>query len=674
MVTYPHPQNGYMSGTVPDSKEDAPISSGKQLKIFSLSSEYPNPTEPVKGLFVRARLQAMALLAEIRLAAPIALLDYANPYGRLLGFREIPPSRTDGSIQVLHPRWIYPPYGGVLNAFCMFLRLLPVVRKLKQKGECDVIDAHFAHPEGIAAALLGTTLNIPFVITMRGSEFLHAKYILRRHWMSWAMKRATLVIAVSDELRALGVELGADPANTALVTNGINSEIFNLRDRAASRQKLAIPEGTRIVLAAGNLAPIKCHEKIVRALRGVIDSGIDAQLWLAGGTGRSGRHEAVIREEIAACGLEEKVRFVGEVPQHELAELMSVADVFCLASSREGCPNVVNEAMACGTPVVSTDVGAVRRLIPSPEYGIVVPRNNPAALQKGIAEALQREWNAPAIAGWAGSRSWAHVSAEAVREISTHVRSRMACRIIVNADDFGMSESVNHKICDALGKGKLCSVTILANSPLFKQAVQAVRHFPKCSFGVHLNLTEFEPLTGGARSRLLVDKSGQMSRHIAGAHPTPTLMEAMYDEWCAQISRLISSGVQVTHIDSHNHIHTVPYVFPALKRVQKQFGIRRVRITKNIYGDDQPCTPGLALKKRWYNVALRNVYATRTTEGFSEMSTFYRIARQIRPAYRTVELMVHPGAPDNEAETELLYSDWNQELQMPVDLINYEQL
>src|SRR5947209_2498343 len=108
MVTYPHPQNVNLSETVPGSNADASIPSGKKLKIFSLSSEYPNPAEPVKGLFVRARLQAMARLAEIRLAAPIALLDYANPYGRLLGFREIPPSRTDGPIEVFHPRWIYP--------------------------------------------------------------------------------------------------------------------------------------------------------------------------------------------------------------------------------------------------------------------------------------------------------------------------------------------------------------------------------------------------------------------------------------------------------------------------------------------------------------------------------------------------------------------------------------
>src|SRR5215831_11814827 len=147
-------------------REFKPANGCKPLNILSLTSEYPNPAEPGKALFIQARLQAMSRLTNIHVVSPVALLDYANPDGRLLGFREIPLRRFDGKIQVTHSRWIYPPRGGAINAFCMFARLLPFVNKLKSKGQCDVIDAHFAHPEGIAAALLGTTLRIPFTITM----------------------------------------------------------------------------------------------------------------------------------------------------------------------------------------------------------------------------------------------------------------------------------------------------------------------------------------------------------------------------------------------------------------------------------------------------------------------------------------------------------------------------
>jgi predicted glycoside hydrolase/deacetylase ChbG (UPF0249 family)/glycosyltransferase involved in cell wall biosynthesis len=674
MVTYPQHLDAEPAGNMPRPQENLPNRSDKPLKLFSLSSEYPNPAEPGKALFIQARLQAMSRLTHISIVAPVALLDYANPYGRLLGFREIPSRRFDAGIEVMHPRWIYPPRGGVLNAFCMFLRLLPLVKELKHKGLCDVIDAHFAHPEGIAAALLGSVLNLPFTVTMRGSEFLHYKFKLRRFWMSWALRRAALVITVSEGLRDLAVELGANPANTAVIPNGVNSAMFHPRDRARCRRELGVPDSTCIILAAGNLAPIKCHEKIVRALRGVIDDGIPAQLWLAGGIGRSGRHEAVIRAEIAACGLEKNVRFLGEVPQSALAEYMVAADVFCLASSREGWPNVVNEALACGTPVVATDVGAVRRMLPSKDYGVVVPPGDVPALKGGLSEALQRDWNRTSIATWASSRSWDHVGAEVVRAISSHVDALRACQVIINADDFGMNERVNDAICDAISQGKITSVTILANAPCLDEALKNIPHFPQCSFGVHLNLTEFEPLTAGARGKLLVDESGQMTRHITTLFPTPALMEAIYEEWCAQIAHLISRGVDISHIDSHNHVHTVPFVFPALKAVQKHFGIRKVRITKNIYSVDQPCTTGLAIKKRSYNIALRKLYPTRTTGGFSEMSTFCKEANLHPLRHRSVELMVHPGAPNNEAETELLYSDWERDLPFPVAKINYHRI
>jgi glycosyltransferase involved in cell wall biosynthesis/predicted glycoside hydrolase/deacetylase ChbG (UPF0249 family) len=616
----------------------------------------------------------MSRLANINVIAPVALLDYANPYGRLLGFREIPRRRPDGRVNVIHSRWIYPPRGGVLNAFCMFVRLAPLVNRMKHKGLCDVIDAHFAHPEGIAAALLSMALRVPFVITMRGSEFLHYRFRFRRYWMSWALRRAALVITVSEGLRDLAKAMGANPHNITVIPNGVNSSMFHPRDRAACRNKVGMPDGTFVILAAGNLAPIKCHEKIVRALRGVIDAGIPTELWLAGGTGRSGRHESVIRSEIAACGLEKSVRFLGEIPQQDLAEYMAAADVFCLASSREGWPNVVNEALACGTPVVATDVGAVRRMIPSNEYGIVVPSGDVPALKSGLSEALRRNWDRKSIATWAGSRSWDHVGAEAVHAISGYVSPRGTCKVIVNADDFGISERVNDAICDAIGRGKVTSVTILANAPHLDEALNRIPHFPQCSFGVHLNLTEFEPLTSGVGAKLLVDKSGQMSRHITSLFPSPALMEAIYEEWCAQIRLLMSRGVSVSHIDSHNHIHTVPFVFPALKAVQKHFGIRKVRITKNIYCEEQPCTPSLAWKKRWYNTALRSFYPTRTTEGFSEMSTFCKEANVHSLGHRSVELMVHPGAPNNEAETELLYSDWEGMLPFKIAKISYHRL
>src|ERR1044071_2620204 len=104
----------------------------KPLRVLSLSTEFPNPVEPGKGLFVRARLKAVADEVQLAVIAPVALLDYANPQNRLLAAFDIPAERSEGDIEVRHPRWLYPPYGGWLNAFFLFARLLWPVARLQR--------------------------------------------------------------------------------------------------------------------------------------------------------------------------------------------------------------------------------------------------------------------------------------------------------------------------------------------------------------------------------------------------------------------------------------------------------------------------------------------------------------------------------------------------------------
>ena len=394
---------------------------GRRLKILSLSTEYPNPAEPGKGLFVQARLQGIAALADLIVIAPVAVFDYANPEGRLLASFTIPKSRSDDGTKVLHVRWLYPPFGGWLNAFFLHLRLLWPVARLRLSRAVDLIDAHFTHPEGIAAALLGRTLGIPFMITMRGSELRYRHHRLKRFWMAWALRRANRVITVSDGLRALAVELGADPAAVKTVPNGINHRIFYRRDREACRRVHHIPEDALVVLSAGDLARIKGHHCVIEALRSLVDEGLPAHLLIAGGVGRSGQYVAALRKRVTELGLEDRVRFLGMATQNTLAELMSGADVFCLASASEGWPNVVNEALACGTPVVATDVGAVRQMLPSVRFGSVVPVDDTASLVAALRDVLTRGWDHAAISSWGRSRSWDLVAKEVLEEASQAV-------------------------------------------------------------------------------------------------------------------------------------------------------------------------------------------------------------------------------------------------------------
>jgi predicted glycoside hydrolase/deacetylase ChbG (UPF0249 family) len=247
-------------------------------------------------------------------------------------------------------------------------------------------------------------------------------------------------------------------------------------------------------------------------------------------------------------------------------------------------------------------------------------------------------------------------------------------RVIVNADDLGMSGAVNDAVFDLIADARITSATLLTNAPAFEAAARQLPSFPRCSFGVHLNLTQFAPLVGGEDARVLTQGRGTMTRAIESLrHLSPGLLAAAYREWCAQIERALSYGMPISHIDSHNHVHTRPQFFPVLKAVQRRFGIRRVRLAKNLYSSEQPFPPTMRLKKTLFNAALRHGYRTRTTDIFTELLTFGAGAFAA-PEDMSVELMTHPGAAYAGPEVELLRSNWLERVGRTVSLISYGQL
>jgi predicted glycoside hydrolase/deacetylase ChbG (UPF0249 family) len=246
--------------------------------------------------------------------------------------------------------------------------------------------------------------------------------------------------------------------------------------------------------------------------------------------------------------------------------------------------------------------------------------------------------------------------------------------LIINADDLGISQQVNEAVFDLMAERRISSATLMANAPAVRHAAAQIQHFSNCSFGVHLNLTQFAPVTGGHASQLIVDGTGQFSRAIETASPRLARLRAIYEEWCAQIDLLISLGVPISHFDSHHHVHTTPYLFPVLKAVQKRYRVDKVRISKNLYQSEQPCPRGLYRKKQFYNWALRHIYPTCTTDAFTEMLSFYRESCRRTLLYRSIELMVHPGASYAAEETSVLKTDWLIDIGFPVEMIHYGQL
>jgi chitin disaccharide deacetylase len=247
-------------------------------------------------------------------------------------------------------------------------------------------------------------------------------------------------------------------------------------------------------------------------------------------------------------------------------------------------------------------------------------------------------------------------------------------RVIVNADDLGISPAVNDAVFDLMSRRKITSATLLANGAAAEAAARRVSQFPHCSFGVHLNLTEFRPLTDSPALAPLLGSEGTFEgKAIRAVKLSRRLRDAVFEEWSAQVARVRDWGVPISHFDSHHHVHTVAGLFGVLKRLQRRFGVRRVRLTMNLYPPVLPASRKLLISKALWNFALRRWHRTRTTDGFTSLGGFDAwVAAWGRPAGRSVELMVHPGgAAMFDIENRLLEEDWRGRLPFPTELVSY---
>jgi predicted glycoside hydrolase/deacetylase ChbG (UPF0249 family) len=239
--------------------------------------------------------------------------------------------------------------------------------------------------------------------------------------------------------------------------------------------------------------------------------------------------------------------------------------------------------------------------------------------------------------------------------------------LIVNADDLGATVPVNDAIFSLMEQGIVTSATLLANGAAFEDAVARLKALPQCSFGVHLNLTQLRPVNPTPALRPVLNAEGMLYRSLDEVLWTPSLMHAMYLELEAQVQRCIDAGVRISHFDSHHHTHTIPWIFPIIKALQWRFGVNRVRGTINIVPVEK-MDGGRSMKKSIYRFFLRSIVPTRVTEGLGSFMDFYtRLTEGLPLDWRSMELMVHPGAtsPFGVEEEALLRADWRSKISFP---------
>lgn len=324
-------------------------------------------------------------------------------------FSRIPRRERIGELAVEHPRYaLIPKISMTLHAFSMALASESTARRLHKQHSFECIDAHFVYPDGMAAVVLGKLLGLPVIVTARGTDATHyPNYRIIRRMLRWTCQQAAGIVAVSDSLKQEILKLGIPEERVRTITNGIDAERFTPLDRSEARRQLGIPEGVPVVISVGNLNEVKSQYLLVSAVQSLSSRFPTLRLYVIG----EGPQRSSLQAQIDSAQLQARVSLVGGVRNEDLGVWYSGADLSCLVSSREGWPNVINESLACGTPVVAAEVGGIHEIITSAELGVFVERD-PNSVAKGIETALGKPWNRMNISQQARKRTWDLVAAE----------------------------------------------------------------------------------------------------------------------------------------------------------------------------------------------------------------------------------------------------------------------
>lgn len=382
------------------------------LRVLTLSTLFPNAFRPTLGVFVERQTLGLAARGdvELRVVAPVGLpLWPLSRHPHYAPLAALPSGELWKGLRLYRPRYrVWPRLGVARTAGSIADALLPLLRDLRRDFPFDVIDAEFFWPDGPAAMRLAQALDVPFSVKARGSD-IHvwgnrpgiAEQIVA------AGRAAQGLLAVSGALKRDMIALGMPADRIRVHRTGIDLDRFRPMDRGAVKAELGV--SGPLLVTAGALIARKGQAIVIEALATLPG----ATLLIVG----HGPDRPALEKLAARLGVADRVRFLGALAHEALPPLFAAADVMMLPTASEGLANVWVESLACGTPVVTCDVGGAREVIDRPEAGRLAART-PVAFAAAAGELLASPPAQEAVRGAAEKFSWETNSTELFAHLS----------------------------------------------------------------------------------------------------------------------------------------------------------------------------------------------------------------------------------------------------------------
>jgi glycosyltransferase involved in cell wall biosynthesis len=353
------------------------------MKVLVVSRHYIRPGAMTGAVVHRQCVELMRLGLDISVFCPVPRFPSLAAIPG--GLKTAPVAKTIDDVPVM-----YIPYANVpsmispdLEVASLSRALLRSLRTLGAGEGFDIVHAHMLFPTGAASLNVARQLGAPMLVTTRGSDTHTNPY--RNKGITRLTRKAILasdrIVAVSEELARDVLRLARPRLPVKVVNNGVDLQVFRpVADQVLLRKALGLPAAGVGICTAGRLVVDKGIGELMQAFSGLIGTGEDIWLAFVGeGPARPLIEAWTHREE-----LEDRVYVTGALPHGEVSNWMRASDIFVLASYREGLPNVVLEAMACGRPVIATEVGGIPEAVGS-EAAIVVPPGQAPPLMNALA-------------------------------------------------------------------------------------------------------------------------------------------------------------------------------------------------------------------------------------------------------------------------------------------------
>jgi glycosyltransferase involved in cell wall biosynthesis len=378
----------------------------KSVKILMVTRLFPSRAFPNLGTFCAERVKALSRYADVRVLVPTPYWPRWLPIGPWKKMARVEPKReTEEGVPVWYPRYPMLPWIATwLQGCTMAMAVRRAAKLFPDNWLPDIVDGQFTFPDGYAAVRLAERLGCPSVVTCHGSDLkLYPSLVITRSMLQRTLQRANRVISVSTWLRTRSIELGCEEADAVFLTNGVDIDRFAVRDRGECRRRLESPLEGKVAVCVGHLNDNKNQSVLIRALAGISSKGMKPpHLVLVG----DGPNRQRLEREAEQFGVRELVRFAGNRPHEEIPYWMGAGDWLMLSSHYEGWATVYFEAMACGRPVITSDVPSAKDCVCDERYGMVVKPNTPEAFADAMIRAQDKIYDPDVIRAYAEENSW----------------------------------------------------------------------------------------------------------------------------------------------------------------------------------------------------------------------------------------------------------------------------